>query len=285
MASAEPGDSPADRGEYLLHAAGCSSCHTDEENQGEFLTGGRVLKTAFGIFYTPNITPHKKEGIGGWSDADFIRAMKAGISPEGHNYYPAFPYTAYAGMRREDLLALKAYLDTVPPAPVRNKPHDLSWYLRMRLGIWIWKAFYFEPGSADDEASRANPRGAYLVRSVAHCGECHTPRGRFGGLLMDRLHAGNRHGPEDDAVPNITPDRKSGIGKWSRDDLIYYLKTGATPGGDYAGGAMALVIDNGTSHLTDIDLGAIADYVLSLPAIKNASASKKTKPRRNESYN
>ncbi len=269
-----------ERGEYLVRAGGCTNCHTDE--QGAFLAGGRALNTPFGTFYAPNITPHRRHGIGAWTDAEFLRAMKAGLAPDGTNYYPAFPYVAYAGMRREDVLAVKAYLDSIPPVAQPNRPHQLPWYLRFRPGLWLWKWRYLSlpaPGTTRD-TDPLRQRGAYLVNALAHCGECHTPRDWFGGLIDARRHAGTVNGPDGDVVPNITPDRKTGIGKWSNDDLLFYLQTGLTADGDSAGGPMAEVIDNITSRLTKADQQAIVRYVLSLPPIENSLQSSRAKTER-----
>ncbi len=274
------GESLLERGEYLVAAAGCSNCHTDEN--GGFLAGGRALNTPYGTFYTPNITPHREYGIGAWTEAEFLRAMKAGLAPDGGNYYPAFPYVAYAGMRREDVLAVKAYLDSIPPVARPNRRHRLPWYLRFRPGLWLWKFLYLAPrgaGAAGDPDPERR-RGAYLVNALAHCGECHTPRDWLGGLIESQRHGGTAHGPDGEAVPNITPDRQNGIGKWSDGDLSFYLETGLTPDGDAAGGAMAEVIDNVTSRLTKQDRQAMVRYVMSLPAIENALKTKRKKTRR-----
>ncbi len=284
-ASAQVDDaSKVSRGEYIFRAAGCAGCHTDEANNGEFLAGGRALKTSFGVFYTPNITPHPRYGIGRWTDAQFVRALKAGLSPRGRNYYPAFPYVAYAGMRREDVLALKAYLDTVPPVAWKNRSHELPWYLRLRGTLWLWKWRYFDPRGPLSN-SRRDPvlaRGDYLVNALSHCGECHTPRDRLGGRVEALRHAGTGDGPDGEDVPNITPHRKTGIGTWSEDDLEFYLETGLTPDGDSAGSLMAEVIDNGTRHLSRSDRLAIARYVLSLPPIENAVGAPASAKRREQ---
>jgi mono/diheme cytochrome c family protein len=275
---AEPGDARV-RGEYLFRIAGCAACHTDLKNGGAFLAGGRAFETPFGKFFAPNITPDPTHGIGGWSDGDFLRALKAGIAPDGSSYFPAFPYTAYAGMDSADALAIKAYLDTVPAVAQPDRPHELPWYLG-RIAARVWKWLYFRP----PEAARPAPdRGAYLAEAVAHCGECHTPRDALGGLVAERSFAGTASGPEGKAIPNITPDRRTGIGKWSRRDVAEYLRTGAQPDGDYAGSLMAEVIDEGLQHLTPEDALAIADHVLGMPALENEirrqpkSAGKKRK--------
>lgn len=269
------------RGEYVFRAAGCTSCHTDRKGKGEFLAGGRPLQTPFGTFYSPNITPDLEHGIGRWSDEDFVRALADGVSPNGAHYYPAFPYTSYTRMRRADMLALKAYLFTVAPVARPNRKPELAWYARWRSLLSVWKWLFFTPGELEADPAQAEDwnRGAYLAKALAHCGECHTPRNLFGAPDEARRYAGTPNGPEGEAVPNITPDRKTGIGRWREDDIVYYLETGATPGGDYAGSLMADVIDDSLSHLTQADLQAIVSYLRSLPAIEHAIKRKKPAKR------
>ena len=272
-----------ERGEYIFRAAGCVGCHTDADNNGPFLAGGREFETPFGTFFSPNITPDGETGIGRWTEAEFIAAMTKGTGPGWRHYYPVFPYTSYTHMGRDDLRALWAYLRQVQPAAQANRPHDLPWYLSSRLVNWAWKLLFFEPGPfvADPARSLEWNRGAYIATALAHCGECHTPRDRFGVLDASMRFAGGRQGIEG-PVPNITPHRQTGIGRWSMDDLVYYLGTGADPGGDYAGDLMAEVIDNGLKHLSEEDLRGIATYVLSLPAIENEVGRKRTKSKRDE---
>jgi len=257
------------RGEYLVHAGGCIPCHTDEDRDGPYLAGGRALRTPFGTFYTPNITPDLETGIGRWSNDDFVRAFREGVNPEGENLYPVFPYTSYTGVTRADLLAIKAYLFSLPPVHHPNRPHDLPWYLSFRWLVWGWKWLNFEPGvfKPDPARSAVWNRGAYLVRHLGHCGECHTPRNWMGGLERNRALAGNPDGPEGGSVPNITPNRKTGIGTWSASDIDYFLQTGMLPDGDFAGDAMSSVIDDNTSYLTAEDRNAIAEYLKSVPAL------------------
>ena len=267
------------RGEYVFHSAGCAGCHTDRDNEGEPLAGGRPLKTPFGTFYSPNITPHREYGIGDWSDADFLRALKAGLAPDRSFYYPSFPYPAYAGMSRDDVLALKAYLFSLAPVARPNRDHELPWYLRWRAGLWLWRTLYFDSSPVDTHDDPELARGAYLAEALAHCGECHTPRNPLGGLRQARKYAGTHEGPEGKTVPNITPDRKTGIGRWSRDDLVFYFQLGLTPGGDAAGGLMAEVIDDGLSKLTPGDQEALASYLLSQRAIVNPLRRDKAESR------
>lgn len=254
--------------EYIFRAAGCAGCHTDEANKGAPLAGGRALRTPFGVFYTPNITPDLETGIGRWTEADFTRAVRDGVSPRGRHYYPAFPYTSYARLTDTDVSAIRSYLLRQQPVRQANKPHELPWYLRSRASLWIWKLLFFKPGVFQPQPGQppAWNRGAYLVNAVGHCGECHTSRNFLGGFKRSMHLSGNAHGADDAEIPNITPDRKTGIGRWTEKDIAYYLKTGATPDGDYAGDVMADVIDHSTAHLTENDRRAIATYIVSLPA-------------------
>jgi len=258
-----------ERGAYLLHAGGCISCHTADDEDAKPLAGGHALETAFGTFYSPNITPDETSGIGTWSDEDFLRAMQEGRRPDGAHYYPVFPYTAYSGMGRDEILAIKAYLFSLEPVSQQHPDHDLPWYLSSRLTAGAWKFLFFTPQrfTPDDEQSDAWNRGAYLVRHLGHCGECHTPRNALGGLMSGLELSGNPDGPDGKKVPNITPDRKSGIGKWSADEIEFFLELGMLPDGDFTGSSMSPVIDDNTSHLTPDDRQAIAVYLQSLPAL------------------
>ena len=251
------------RGEYLVHAGGCITCHTAESDDAVPFAGGRALESRYGTFYSPNITPDLETGIGGWSDEEFVDAFWLGVSPGGEHYFPAFPYTSYTGVSREDLLAMKAYLSSLEPVQQEIPRHKLS-LLASRFGAGLWKSRYFEPGrfEPDPERSEEWNRGAYLVRHLGHCGECHTPRGRFGVLRRGAALTGN---PDlaGEEVPNITADPEEGIGDWSSGDIEYFLETGMEPDGDSTGGTMADVIDNCTSHLTEADRRAIAVYLKS----------------------
>ncbi|MDH3910735.1 MAG: cytochrome c [Rhodospirillales bacterium] len=266
-AAAEP--NAIARGKYVLHAAGCVACHTDEKGGGTVLAGGRALVTPFGTFYTPNITPDPGSGLGGWTEADFLRALGEGRDLQGRPYYPAFPFTSYRGMTEQDMKDLWAYLRSVPPADRANKPHELGFPYSLRFLADVWQWLYFEPAAFRPDPDRSNVwnRGAYLVRHLGHCAECHSPRGRLGALDLGRELAGNPEGPDGKKVPNITPHAKDGIGGWSGTDIAFFLKTGFLPDGDVAGGAMEDVIRESTSRLSDEDRAAIAAYVQSLPAV------------------
>jgi mono/diheme cytochrome c family protein len=259
-----------ERGRYLLRAAGCAACHTDSENKGEFLAGGRKLTSPFGTFVSPNITPDKEHGIGNWTDEDFIRALGDGVSPAGDHYYPAFPYTSYTRMGRDDMLVIKAYLFSIKPVPQANPDHDLTWYAsRMLMGLWKW--LYFTPGAHEPDTSKSArwQRGDYLVNALSHCAECHSPRNSLGALIDNKLFIGVKDGPEGETAPNITPDKDTGIGKWSSGELETFLQSGELPDGDYTGGLMAEVVDEGLSYLDRQDIEAMVEYLQSLKPVYN----------------
>jgi len=262
-------DELADRGEYLVHAAGCVTCHTEDVDDAVPLAGGYALKSPFGTFYSPNITPDRETGIGDWDDDDFVNAFWNGKSPEGHSYYPAFPYPSYTGMSRADILAIKAYLFSLEPVSKVNHDHELAWYMSSRVAASAWKVRYFEPGRfiTNPDATDSWNRGAYLVRHLGHCGECHTPRTSKGVPIGDQEMAGVSATEEFDGVPNITPHKEDGIGRWSASDIEYFLDIGMEPDGDFTGASMADVIEDNTSYLTREDRLAIAEYLLSLPAL------------------
>ena len=258
------------RGAYLANAAGCEDCHTDREHGGQPYAGGRALATPFGTFYSPNITPDPQTGIGRWSDEQFLRALRDGVHPDGANYFPVFPYPSFTKITDADARAIKAYLFSVPAVRQANRTHDVSFPLSWRFLQDGWKLLFFSPGPFRPAPNRSEAynRGAYLVTALAHCGECHTPRNWFGATKPDRFLAGNPDGPDGKRVPNITPDRKTGIGNWSEDDIIGVLTDGHTPDFDKVGGAMAEVVKS-TARLTEEDRRAIAVYLKSLPAIRS----------------
>jgi mono/diheme cytochrome c family protein len=266
-AAARAPNRAVERGRYLFHAALCAGCHTADD--GKPLAGGRPIESPFGTFWSSNITPDPEHGIGGWTDEDFVRALSEGVSPAGKHYYPAFPYTSFTRLTREDMLALKAYLDSVEPVAEPNRPHDLVWFAGWRWPLGIWKALFFEPGTMQPDPGRSASwnRGAYLSEAAAHCAECHSPRNLLGAIETDAGYAGAEDGFGGGGTPNITPDKETGIGTWTPDMLAFYLEIGMDPDGDFAGGAMAHVIDVGTGKLTPADRAAIAEYILSLPAV------------------
>jgi mono/diheme cytochrome c family protein len=269
-AVAQDGDA-ARRGEYLFRAGGCYSCHTDEKNKGPGLAGGRALETPFGTFYSPNITPDKGTGIGSWSDADFLRALKQGKRPDGASYFPVFPYATYNRMTDADALAIKAYLFSLPPVSQANKPHDVGFPFSWRFLQTGWRLLFFSPGEWKPDPSRdaAYNRGGYLVEALTHCQECHTPRNAMGGLKSSLAFAGTAEGPEGQTVPNITPDKDTGIGFWTQDDLAKALKTGETPNFSELGRSMREAIEHGLKYLSEADRQAIAAYILAQKPISH----------------
>ena len=265
------GETTLERGAYLFAAAGCKGCHTDSKKKGPLLGGGRGLKTPFGTFFGSNITPHPEQGIGKWSDADFIRALREGVAPDGSNYFPVFPYPSFTGMTDKDLMAIKAYIFTLAASDQPNRPHENHFPFNLRFLQTAWKSLNFTPGPFEPDPKRpaAWNRGAYLVRAVVHCGECHTPRNEMGGLDRALAMAGTDQGPEGESVPNITPDEETGIGRWSEDDITTYLESGIHPEGDLAGSLMAEIVDDSTGKLSQADRTAIAVYLKSLKPIRN----------------
>jgi len=273
-----------ENGAYIFNAGGCASCHAApvggkcdmlKVEDRTRLAGGRCLKSEFGTFYVPNISPDKNAGIGGWSVLDFINAMARGVSPSGAHYYPAFPYTSYQRMTFEDLIDLKAYIDTLPPVVSDVPDHDLAPPFRLRRGLGLWKLLYMDNKrfSPDPAKSAAINRGAYLVRGPGHCGECHTPRNVIGGFLAGRAYAGAPAPDGKGFVPNITP-HKDGLGSWSKADIVELLTTGFTPEFDVVGGTMTEVQEN-MARLTAGDREAIAEYLQSLPPVAGGKRKKK----------
>ena len=255
----------AKRGEYLAKAGGCLGCHTveakDAKDKPVPYAGGRALKTPFGTFHGPNITPHPEAGIGRWSEADFMRAIREGRRPDGSNYFPAFPYPSFTLITDADLRDLWAYLRSLPQSSRQSEPHDLGFLYRWRFLVSFWKWLFFEPGPFAPEPAKSAQlnRGAYLVRALGHCGECHTPRNFLGGPKKDRFLAGAK-----DIAPNLTPTR---VGKKGDGELKEFLRTAMTPDGDVAAESMAEVVTNTTSQLTPQDLDALVAYLRSLPPL------------------
>ena len=261
------------RGKYLLYAGGCITCHTDVKTlkaKGAILGGGDALKTPFGIFYGPNITPHKVHGIGRWREGDFLRAMREGRSPTGHNYFPSFPYTSFTKITDDDLRTLWAYIRTLKPVDKPSRAHELNFPFNSRFMFRFWKWLNFRRGPFRDDRAKSKQwnRGAYLVTALGHCGECHTPRGPLGGVYESLALSGVRSVP-DGIIPNITPDKETGIGQWSESDIVSTLKLGMLPDGDFVSAEMVDVVEHGTSHLNDADLKAIAVYLKLLRPIRN----------------
>ena len=252
-----------EHGRYMATAADCAACHTAPG--GKPFAGGGSLETPFGILLAPNITPDPGTGIGGWTDDEFVNAVQNGVGHGGIHLYPAMPYTYYTKMTREDVVAIRAYLDTVEP--VRNKviANQLPFPFNQRETMIGWNGLYFTPGQFKPDPAKSAEwnRGAYLVEGAEHCGLCHTPKNAMGGDENSRAMQGsvlqNWH------APDITGNRRVGIGDWTVEDVALYLKTGRNRY-DIASGPMADAVSHSTSHLTDADLRAIAVYLKDLPA-------------------
>jgi mono/diheme cytochrome c family protein len=259
-------------GELVFHAGGCSSCHAEPASRGEDLLklgGGLELKTDFGTFRVPNISPDPESGIGGWSTADFVNAVMRGVSPGGRHYYPAFPYPSYARMRVEDVIDLKGFIDTLPPVSSRVTGHDLRFPYNARRGIGLWKRLNLssEPIVDLSAASDVVRRGQYIVEGPGHCGECHTSRDGLGGLRTTLWLAGAPNPEGRGTIPNITPHAE-GL-QWSENEIADALKTGLTPDFDELSGAMRAVQAD-LAHLPDTDLQAIAAYLKAVPPLPDA---------------
>jgi mono/diheme cytochrome c family protein len=275
-AAALPPHTPnLDNGHTMFEIGGCASCHAtpaDDADKVERtkLGGGLALKSPFGTFYAPNISPDPEDGIGAWSEADFVTALTKGTSRRGRHLFPAFPYTSYQHMTLDDARDLFAYLQTLPPVAGRAHRHEIGFPFNIRRLVGLWKLLYFHGGPfVPDPAQSAQwNRGAYLVNGPGHCAECHSPRNALGAIIESERFAG---GPAPDGkgfVPNITPAALQHWGSdniaWSQKDIASFLADGMNPAGDYAGGGMAEVIRN-TSQLSAADREAIAAYIASLP--------------------
>ena len=262
------GDAAA--GERVFWAGGCASCHATPVDGRRakgadklLLGGGTALESPYGTFRVPNISPHA-DGIGGWTTLEFVNAMLLGVAPDGSHYYPSFPYASYARMRVEDVIDLKAFIDTLPAVAGTIRGHELGIPWSTRRGIGFWKRLYLDAGPIVPVADPQLERGRYLVEGPGHCGECHTPRDFLGGLIEERWLAGAPNPEGKGRVPNITPGG-SGVGEWSVADIEYYLESGFTPEFDTVGGTMVAVQEN-MAELTKEDRAAIAAYLKALPA-------------------
>lgn len=271
----DPAAMSAERGELLLGLAGCVNCHTDVKNKGPVLAGGRALETPFGTFFAPNISSDNTNGIGAWSEEDFVRALRHGRRPDGANYFPAFPYAAYTRMTDDDMLAIRTAIMARPAEAAANKPHDIGFPFNQRWTMRFWKLLHFDAGVYQDDSAQAAQwnRGAYLAEAVAHCGECHTPRWPTGGLKRGEWLSGTVDGPEGEMAPNLTQDKDNGLGAWTDPDLAYLLTDGLKIDGDVVGSVMYEVVEHGTSKLPKADIHAIVAYLKTLPPVSNPKAA------------
>jgi mono/diheme cytochrome c family protein len=267
------------RGKYIFGATGGCGCHTEAGKPPKPPnSGGRKYEGPFGTVYSGNITPDPKTGIGNWTDEQIITAIRLGRRPNGERLVPVHPYPVFNGMSAEDLRVLVAFLRTVTPVNRPTPPKRLV-PLFESVALPAWLAAFAPRETPPATAPTAGvARGEYLVRAVAHCGECHSPRTITQATDNSRFLGGNSKGPEGAAMPNITPDADTGIGKWSEEEIADYLESGNKPDGDVAGGLMAEVIDGtlaGYKDLTKADRLAIARYLKTIPPVKNRVEPKK----------
>src|ERR1700742_4542166 len=276
VSAAEPAYTPdLANGQIIFNAGGCSSCHAVPGQPDRLkLGGGLALPSPFGTFYVPNISPDSTDGIGRWTEAQFVNAVTEGVSPSGAHYFPAFPYTTYAHAKHDDIHDLFAYLKTLAPVSGKLRDHDVPFPFNIRRNIGIWKLVFMDHKPFVPDATRSAQwnRGAYLVNSLGHCAECHSSRNFLGGIVAAQRFAGGPNPEGKGWVPNIT---QKGLADWSDKDIAYFLQTGQTPDGDTIGGSMGSVIRN-TSQLSDGDRAAIAEYIKSLPPVDGPPRPKKT---------
>jgi mono/diheme cytochrome c family protein len=256
------------RGEYLAKAADCMVCHTAPG--GEDYAGGLAFPLPFGTLYSTNITADKNTGIANYSDQDFLNAVQHGVRKDGARLYPAMPYTSYAFMTDADVLAIKAYLLSLPAVPVQNQPDTLQFPFNQRWSMIFW-SWAFNPNTRfapNTEKSAEWNRGAYIAEALAHCGECHTPRNlafaldngrKFAGAVAAGWHA-----------YDITSDKGTGIGTWSDDEIFAYLAKGHTMGHGTASGPMGEAVDHSLSHMEPADIRALVTYLRSIPAVASS---------------
>jgi mono/diheme cytochrome c family protein len=268
-ASALPAHTPdLANGKTMFLAGGCSSCHAvPKQDDRARLGGGRGIKSPFGTFYAPNISQDRNDGIGAWSEADFVTAMVKGTSPDGRHYFPVFPYTSYQRMNYADVRDLFAYLKTLPPVQGRVRDHDVPFPFNVRRLVGGWKLLFVDGKPFQPDAAKSPQwiRGAYLVNEPGHCAECHSPRNLLGAIVAAKRFAGGPDLEGDGSVPNITG---KGLGDWTEKDVVYFLKSGNKPDGDSTGSSMTDVVEN-ISQLSDDDRAAMAEYLKSLPAIES----------------
>lgn len=253
-----------ENGRTTFYAGGCSSCHAVPKQKDETkLGGGLALRSPFGTFYVPNISSDPRDGIGGWSEAQFVTAMTKGTSPEGEHLFPAFPYTSYQHATMNDLRDLFAFLKTLPPVSGKVREHDLRFPFNIRRAVGLWKLLFLHDRPYDPDPSKSAQwqRGAYLTNALAHCAECHSPRNALGAIISSKRFAGGPAPDGNGGVPNITQTK---LKDWKAEDIAAMLRDGTTPDSDLVGGSMAEVVSN-TAHLSQDDRLAIGEYIKSVP--------------------
>ena len=260
---------PVARGAYLARAANCRGCHSARGD--EPYAGGRQIPTPFGTFRSPNITPDPETGIGSWSDSDFWHALHDGRRPDGAPLYPAFPYTHYTRLDRQDSDALFAYLRSLPPVDRKNRPHQLKFPYDQRWLLVAWRALFFRAGTFEVQVDRdANwNRGAYLTQGLGHCGACHEARNALGAIVSDEDPAGGV--VLDWYAPSLRASDGAGVAHWSHEQVVALLRDGVSAHGSTMG-PMAEVVYDSLQHLHAEDLDAMAAYLRALPQSEGESA-------------
>ena len=250
------------RGQYLAAAGDCFACHTTRGGQG--YAGGLEMPTPFGSIYTPNITPDREHGIGTWSSEDFWRAMHEGRSKDGSYLYPAFPYTNYTKVTREDSDAIFAYLRSLKPVAQKNRPQAMGFPYNQRQLMAGWRALYFKPGvfQEDPRQSKEWNRGAYLVEGLGHCNACHATRNVLGAIAADDDYSGGLIPVQNWFAPSLTSSRDTGLGDWDTREIIDLLRTGISTRGAVFG-PMTAVVFHSLQELSLSDLTAMAVYLKS----------------------
>jgi mono/diheme cytochrome c family protein len=250
------------RGQYLVRAGNCLSCHTPPD--GKPYAGGRAIPTPFGTLYSSNITPDPDTGLGAWTSADFWRALHDGVSKDGSFLYPAFPYTHYTRVVRGDVDAMFAYLRSIPAVRLPNKPHEMRFPYDKRSLLAGWRALYFKPGTYQDDPKQTPEwnRGAYLVQGLGHCSACHAARNAWGAVTDDPQIAGGLIPMLNWYAPSLTSSRETGLGDWDIAHVVDLLKTGVSHRGAVFG-PMSEVVRDSLQHLTEGDVRAIAVYLKS----------------------
>jgi fructose 5-dehydrogenase cytochrome subunit len=254
------------RGEYLATAADCGACHTAPGSKP--FAGGLPIDTPLGTIYSTNITPSADFGIGRYTEEEFSRALRRGIRRDGANLYPAMPYTSYARFTEDDAHALYVYFtQAIKPVEQRAPPTQLPFPMNIRASMMAWNLLFLDSAAfvPDPHQSAEWNRGAYLVQGAAHCSTCHTPRGFLMQEKTSRALSGAQVGPW--YAPNITSDPMSGIGRWTKEELAAYLRTGHLSGKAQAAGSMGEAVEDSFQHLAAADLDAIATYIKSVAAV------------------
>ena len=265
-----------ERGRYLATVGDCAPCHTIPGKAP--YTGGRALATPFGTLLTPNLTPDKATGLGSWSNSEFLDALQKGIGRGGYHLYPGLPYTSYTKVSRDDLLAIRAYLATLPAVHHPVVTNQLPFPFNIRAALAAWNALYFTPGEFQGQADKSPAwnRGAYLVEGLGHCGSCHTPKTRLGGDDADNQLAGGVL--QGWFAPAINGDAYRGVGGWSVDDIVAYLQTGVNARAA-ASGPMSEVVAESTSRMKRDDLVAIATYLKDVAAPADSTRPQPLDPK------